>query len=191
MEQLARVINGPTQIDLIAECRSGNRDAMHSLFMAHNRRVYSIALNFFGGDADKAADVTQQVFLKLFTKMSFRGDAEFTTWLYRMTVNTCIDETRKGRRFFGLADWLAAEPEAGNSLDAKVRSREIVSEVQAVLGSLKPKYRLPLLLKYVEGLSYREIADVLECSIGTVASRLNRGHKMIAAKLEHLRGEVF
>jgi RNA polymerase sigma-70 factor (ECF subfamily) len=164
---------------------------MHELFIAHNRRVYSIALNFFGGDADRACDVTQQVFLKLFTKMSFRGDSEFTTWLYRMTINACIDETRRNRRYFGLADWFsAAEPRASGSLDDGIRSREITAEVQTVLGSLKPKFRIPLLLKYVEGLSYQEIAAVLECSIGTVSSRINRGHKMLSAKLQHLKGEV-
>lgn len=191
MEHLARVTKDPLQNDLIAECRKGNREAMHSLFMEHQRRVYSIALNFFGGDSDRAGDVTQQVFLKLFTKMNFRGDAEFTTWLYRMTVNACIDETRKARRWFGLADWFpVAEPVVKTSLDEKIRLREIAAEVQTVIGSLKPKYRLPLVLKYVEDLSYQEIADVLECSIGTVSSRLNRGHKMLAAKLEHLRSEI-
>jgi RNA polymerase sigma-70 factor, ECF subfamily len=191
MENLARVTENPPQTDLIAECRRGSRDAMHALFIAHQRRVYSIALNFFGGDTDKAGDVTQQVFLKLFTKMNFQGRSEFTTWLYRMTVNTCIDETRKNRRLFGLADWFtASEPQTKTSPDEKIRSREIASEVQVVLGSLKPKYRLPLVLKYVEGLSYQEIAAVLDCSIGTVSSRLSRGHKLIAAKLEHLRGEI-
>lgn len=191
MESLVRVTENPPPIDLIVECRNGNREAMHTLFVEHQRRVFSIALNFFGGNADNASDVTQQVFLKLFTKMNYRGDAEFTTWLYRMTVNACIDETRKARRWFGLADWFTvAEPVVKTSLDEKIRSREIAAEVQAVIGSLKPKYRLPLVLKYVEDLSYREIADVLECSIGTVSSRLNRGHKMLAAKLEHLRSEI-
>lgn len=191
MEHLARVTKDPPQIDLIDECRRGNREAMHALYTEYQRRVYSVAMNFFSGNADKAGDVTQQVFLKLFTKMNFRGDAEFTTWLYRLTVNTCIDETRKGRRLFGLADWFSAsEPAVKASLDEKIRTREIAAEVQAVLGSLKPKYRLPLLLKYVEGLSYNEIADVLECPIGTVSSRLNRGHKMVAAKLAHLSGEI-
>jgi RNA polymerase sigma-70 factor, ECF subfamily len=191
MENLARVTENPPQTDLIAECRNGSRDAMHALFTAHQRRVYSIALGFFGGDADKAADVTQQVFLKLFTKMNFQGRSEFTTWLYRMTVNTCIDETRKNRRLFGLADWFkASEPQTRISPDEKILSHEIASEVQVVLGSLKPKYRLPLVLKYVEGLSYQEIAAVLDCSIGTVSSRLNRGCKLVAAKLEHLRGEI-
>lgn len=191
MESLARVTEYPPQTDLMAECRRGNRDAMHSLYVEHQRRVYSIALNFFGGDASRADDVTQQVFLKLFTKLNFRGDSEFTTWLYRMTVNACIDETRKSRRLFGFAGWFAAsEPAVMISLDDSIRSREIVAEVQTVIGSLKPKFRLPLVLKYVEGLSYQEIANVLECSIGTVSSRLSRGHKMLAERLGHLRSEV-
>ena len=191
MEHLARVTKDPPQIDLIEECRRGNREAMHALYTEHQRRVYSVALNFFSGNADRAADVTQQVFLKLFTKMNFRGEAQFTTWLYRMTVNTCIDETRKIRRLFGIAEWFSvSEPVVKVSLDEKIRTREIAVEVQAVLGSLKPKYRVPLLLKYVEGLSYNEIAEVLECSTGTISSRLNRGHKMMAAKLGHLRGEI-
>lgn len=188
---LARVTENPPQTDLIAEVMRGNRDAMHEMFIEHQRRVYSVALNFFGGDADKAADVTQQVFLKLFTKMNFQGRSEFTTWLYRMTVNACVDEARKNRRLLGFADWFSSkEPAVTNSPDEKIRTREIVTEVQTVLASLKPKFRLPLVLKYVEGLSYQEIAEVLECSIGTVSSRLNRGHKMVAGKLEHLRREV-
>lgn len=191
MESIARVTENPPQTDLIAEVTRGSREAMHALFIRHQRRVYSIALNFFGGDADKAGDVTQQVFLKIFTKMNFRGDAEFATWLYRLTVNACVDETRKNRRLFGFADWFANnEPRAAASLDEKIRSREIAAEVQSVLGSLKAKYRLPLLLKYMEGLSYNEIAAILECSVGTVSSRLNRAHKMVAAKLGHLRGET-
>src|SRR5688572_12299462 len=191
MERLELVTEDWSTTELIAECQKGSRDAMHALFTAHQRRVYSIALNFFGGNADKAADVTQLVFLKLFTRMNFRGDAEFTTWLYRMTLNACIDETRKARRLFGLADWFtAAEPEVRTSLDEHIRSIEIAREVQTVLGSLKPKYRIPLVLKYVEELSYQEIAHILDCSIGTVSSRLSRGHKMLALKLQHLKGEI-
>ncbi|MBK9156468.1 MAG: sigma-70 family RNA polymerase sigma factor [Chloracidobacterium sp.] len=192
MESISLVPESTNQhSDLFDECRRGSREAMRSIFTTHQRRVYSIALNFFGGDADKAADVTQQVFLKIFTKLNFRGDAEFTTWLYRSTVNACIDEARKGRRFFGLADLFKAdEPVARVSPDEQIRSREITREVQVVLGSLKPKYRIPLLLKYVEELSYQQIADVLNCSIGTVSSRLSRGHRILAAKLQHLKGEV-
>lgn len=181
----------PTTNDLLAACRNGSREAMHELYVRHQRRVFSIALNFFGGQAERAEDVTQQVFLKLFRKLDFRGDSAFTTWLYRMTVNACIDEQRKTKRLLNFEDWFGfAEPVTTISLNEKMQSRAVSAEVQAVVASLKPKYRLPILLKYVEELSYQEIADVLECSIGTVSSRLNRGHKLLAAKLEHLRNEI-
>ncbi len=68
--------------------------------------------------------------------------------------------------------------------------REVADFVQAAISELKPKFRIPILLKYFEGLSYEEIAEVLSCSKGTVASRLNRGHQALARKLSHLRGEV-
>lgn len=189
MEIVAQVLEDPSlQPDMIAQVRGGDRAAMRSLYVEHQRRVYSIALNYFGGDASKAEDVTQQVFLKIFTKMSFRGDSEFTTWLYRMTVNACIDETRKSRRWFGLGDWFIDERSAG--IDEDILNGEISEQVQRVIGSLKPEYRLPVVLKYVEGMSYQQIGEVLGCSIGTVSSRLNRAHKILAEKLGHLRGEA-
>jgi RNA polymerase sigma-70 factor (ECF subfamily) len=191
MEQLARVTENPPQLHLIDECRRGNREAMHALYVENQRRVYSIALNFFGGDRERAEDVTQQVFLKLFRKMDFRGDSELTTWLYRLTVNACIDEARKLKRFLNIGSWLDfSEPALTISPSDRLHAKEISAEVQAVVASLKPKYRLPIVLKYIEGLSYQEIADVLECSIGTVGSRLNRGHKMLAQKLGHLKEEL-
>ncbi len=179
--------------DLLTADTSGDSEALQLLFEEHQRRVYSIALNFFGGDYETASDVTQQVFLKLFIKMEqFRNDAEFTTWLYRIVVNTCIDEQRKQKRFlpfdliFGVN-----EPHVKKTQEERAERRELSDEVQKAVADLKPKFRLPILLKYVEGLSYEEIAKVLECSSGTVASRLNRGHKALAKKLGHLKKELF
>ena len=84
---------------VIEACKQGDRDAFRRLFERHKDRVYSVAFYFFGGDEATAADVTQQVFLKLFTRISqFHGEAEFTTWLYRLTTNACVDEQRKRRR---------------------------------------------------------------------------------------------
>ncbi len=191
MERLVLVTDNRSETDLLSQCRSGNGEAMHRLYVENQRRVYSIALNFFGGDQDRASDVTQQVFLKLLKKMDFRGESEFTTWLYRLTVNQCIDEARKSKRFLNFEDWFTiAEPVTRMSLNEKLQAREISAEVQAVVASLKPKYRVPILLKYVEGMSYQEIARVLQCSVGTISSRLNRGHKLLAGKLEHLRNEI-
>lgn len=190
MESVARMAEKFIEQDLLAECRNGNRKAFERLYEANQRRVFSVALNFFGGDADKASDVTQQVFLKIFTSVTdFRGDAEFTTWLYRITVNACIDEQRKTRRFFDLKDFFGLADKKMKQ-EENLQKKEIAAEVQTVIATLKPKFRLPILLKYSEGLSYEEIAKILECSVGTVSSRLNRGHKMLAQKLRHLRNEI-
>ena len=173
-----------------ADCKNGDREAFETLYNLHQRRVFSVALNFFGGDIDRAGDVTQQVFLKIFTRFSeFRGEAELTTWIYRITVNACIDEQRRNRKFFGLADFFNLA-DSKMKQEEKLQQKEISSQVQTVIADLKPKFRLPILLKYVEGLSYEQIAGVLDCSIGTVSSRLNRGHKMLARKLGHLKGEI-
>lgn len=183
----------PSERDLLAQCRTGSREAMQALFIANQRRVFSVALNFFGGNDELAKDITQQVFLKLLTRLeNFRGDSEFTTWLYRITVNTCVDETRKLKRFLNFGDFFgASEPRVKHGLDERIDSSSISAEVQRALATLKPKFRLPILLKYTEGLSYAEIAEVLDCSIGTVSSRLNRGHKMLAGKLGHLKSEFY
>jgi RNA polymerase sigma-70 factor, ECF subfamily len=190
MERLALMIEKMTEQDLLAECRNGNREAFESLFIANQRRVFSVALNFFGGRHELAEDVTQQVFLKIFNKINdFRAEAEFTTWLYRITVNACLDEQRKTRRFFSIENFFG-EFRVKKTPDEKFEQREVSDEVQKAIGELRPKFRLPILLKYSEDLSYAEIAKVLDCSIGTISSRLNRGHKMLASKLKHLKKEI-
>ncbi|HEY8563567.1 MAG TPA: sigma-70 family RNA polymerase sigma factor [Pyrinomonadaceae bacterium] len=191
MENAPRMIEETTEHDLLAECRNGSRRAFELIYRAHQRRVFSVALNFFGGDRAAAEDVAQQVFLKIFRKVAdFREASELTTWIYRITVNACIDEQRRTRRFFSLENFFG-EPRAKKTPDEKLARRELANEVQKALGALKSKYRLPILLKYSENLSYEEIAKILECSVGTVGSRLNRGHKMLAQKLKHLKGEVW
>ena len=175
----------------IAACQRGDRSALRVLFEEYNDRVYSIAMYSLGGDKTAAADATQQVFLKLMTRINqFRGDSEFATWLYRLVVNTCRDEQRKQRRFVPLAESFLANMKSDRSPRATYARKEVSERVQVAIGELKPKLRWPILLKYVEGMSYEEIGSVLGCSKGTVASRLNRGHKALSRKLSDLRGEV-
>lgn len=179
-----------TEQDLLAECRNGSRRAFELLYQANQKRVFSVALNFFGGRREPAEDVTQQVFLKIFKKLEgFRAEAELKTWIYRMTVNACIDEQRKTRGFFSLENFFG-ELRAKKTPDFKLEQREVSEEVRRAIGELKPKFRLPVMLKYSEGLSYEEIAKILDCSVGTVSSRLNRGHKMLARKLKHLKNKI-
>src|ERR671919_2701827 len=91
-----QLING----QVIEACQQGDRAAFQLLFETYKDKVFSIAVYSSGGDRAVADDVTQQIFLKLFTAIrQFRGDSEFTTWLYRLVVNACLDERRRRRRF--------------------------------------------------------------------------------------------
>jgi RNA polymerase sigma-70 factor, ECF subfamily len=173
---------------VIEACQQGDRAAFQLLFETYKDKVFSIAVYSSGGDRAVADDVTQQTFLKLFTAIrQFRGDSEFTTWLYRLVVNACLDERRRRKRLLPLPETLTMRNPSDKRPQEKQYARREVSEaVQAAIGELKPKFRLPILLKYIEGLSYEEIASVMGCSKGTVASRLNRGHSQLAKRLAHL-----
>src|SRR5687767_2289445 len=179
-----QLING----QVIEACQQGDRDAFQCLFEAYKDKVFSIAVYSSGGDRTLAEDVTQQIFLKLFTAIrQFRGDSEFTTWLYRLVVNACIDERRKRKRWLPWGETEAMKDPGERKPQEKQFARlEVAEAVQAAIEELKPKFRLPILLKYIEGLSYEEIAGVMGCSKGTVASRLNRGHSQLAKRLSHL-----
>jgi RNA polymerase sigma-70 factor, ECF subfamily len=175
--------------EILEACRHGDRDAFRKLYELYKDKVYSIALYFFHGDPAAAADVTQQVFLKLMTTIhQFRGDAGFSTWLYRLVVNTCTDGARKSK-----AQALNLD-RPGHDLRARAGSQEdhlaraqMASSVQSAVSTLPPKFRIAILLRYFEDLSYEEMARVLNCSMGTVASRLNRGHRILADKLAPLK----
>ena len=192
MEQRAVMEQQTVDAHVIEACQQGDREAFRLLFETYQDRVFSIAVYSLGGDRTAAGDVTQQVFLKLMTAITqFRGNAEFTTWLYRLVVNVCIDEQRRQRRFLPFGDSEPMSRVGDRRPQEKHYARlEIADSVKAAITELKPKFRLPILLKYIEELSYEEIAQVLGCSKGTVASRLNRGHKALAKRLAHLRGQI-
>jgi RNA polymerase sigma-70 factor (ECF subfamily) len=198
---------------LIEGCQKGDREAFRKLFEAYKDRIWSIALHF-SRDEVSARDITQQVFLKLFACISqFRHDAAFETWLYRLVVNACLDERRSRRRFISFNTSRTGDDEIDGAVDEigfierncsgslsghsriseqedRYRRLEISDAVKAAIRELRPKLRIAILLKYFEGLSYEEMARVLGCSTGTVASRLNRGHKELARRLAHLRNEL-
>jgi RNA polymerase sigma-70 factor (ECF subfamily) len=192
MEQRAAMVEPIIDDRVIEACREGDREAFRLLFETYKDKVFSIAVYSFGGDEAAASDVSQQIFLKLMTAIGqFRGDSAFTTWLYRMVVNACIDEQRKRRRFLPFGDSIPmSKIEDRRPQEKRFARLEVSESVQAAIKELSPKLRMPILLKYVEGLSYEEIATVMGCSKGTIASRLNRGHQSLARKLGHLRNEV-
>ena len=174
---------------VLEACRQGDRGAFRVVYEAYKDRIYSVALYFFHGDAALAADVTQQVFLKLMTDFHrFRGDSAFPTWLYRIAVNTCVDAGRSRKNRGADTDpavWdLLAAP---GSQEHDTAQREVEQSLRNAVSTLPPAFRAAILLRYFDDLSYEEMAKVLNCSIGTVSSRLSRGHRLLAEKLAPLK----
>jgi RNA polymerase sigma-70 factor, ECF subfamily len=191
MEQLAVMAEAKVDDRVIKACQQGDREAFRLLFEAYKDKVFSIAVYSLGGDRAAASDVTQQIFLKLLTTIGqFRGDSQFTSWLHRLTVNCCIDEQRKRRPLLGFEETSMSRPTHREPYERRYERMEIAGAVKIAISELKPKFRIAVLLKHVEGLSYEEIAEVLGCSQGTVASRLNRGHKELARRLAHLKDQL-
>jgi RNA polymerase sigma-70 factor (ECF subfamily) len=135
-------------------------------------------------------DIAQDTFLKLFSCMAdFRGDSSFGTWVYRMVVNSCLDHKRRAWRLIPMAtEAMSVLRAPGDALHGLLNS-EMRGRVQGAVDKLPPDQRIVVVLRYTEGLAYEEIAEVLGCSLGTVASRLNRAHKALGRKLAHLKGE--
>ena len=170
---------------------TAQRHRLETLYQQYAGRVFTLAIHF-SGDPDAAKDITQSVFLKVFRGIdTFRNEAEVGTWIHRITYNACMDHRRRGRfRFLWLNvdDVDVAAPEA-ESPDALVERQQIQRRVRRALAGLPPKYRMPLLLKFLEDMTYPEIAEVMQCRVGTVSSRISRGQRLLAKQLARTQVE--
>lgn len=175
--------------EIVEACRRGDQEAFRVLFESYKDRVYSLALRY-SGDPVLAMDIAQDTFLKLLSSIGeYRGEAQFETWLYRVVVNRCLDHHRRGRRLMplvtGLFDLIRT---TGETVLHQLLRTEFEETVQQAVSSLKPEQRIVIVLRYTEGLSYEQIAEILGCSTGTIGSRLNRAHRVLERRLGHLRG---
>ncbi len=165
---------------ILARARKGDIDAFEQLVTRYERRVYSVALRSSMSPED-AADITQEVFLKAWKSIeSFRGDSGFSTWLFRITVNMCVDHARR-RQAQPKTESLEYSEEPARQITDKgptpeehLDNSELGRELAEALGEVSEDHRRIVLLRDVSGLSYTEIADVLKISEGTVKSRLSR-----------------
>lgn len=178
--------------DLVAACRLGDRQAFQALFNLYRDKVYSIALHYTA-DAATAADIAHDVFVKLYGAIaSFRGESRFDTWLTRLAINRCLDEKRRSGRLVCFDESVPAGTRAGGEGPHEAAARLLRNhQIRAAVALLDPELRAAVVLRYTEGLSYGEMAEVLECPAGTVASRLHRAHRELAARLEHLKGDSY
>lgn len=172
----------------LAQRRATRREAMGVLYERFRSRVYNVALRIVGSH-DTAADVLQDVFVLLFRKIHrFKARAVFASWIYRITVNASLDQLRRQRRSprcAGTASILEAGDDRPDisSPEHHAILRDLEMHVQEALQELSERLRIVVVLRYLEGLSYAEIAEILDCSIGTVKSRLNRAHTALRREL--------
>ncbi|MHB1593775.1 MAG: RNA polymerase sigma factor SigE [Streptosporangiaceae bacterium] len=155
----------------------------------HSARVYRLAYRLTGNSHD-AEDLTQEVFVRVFRSLSSYTPGTFEGWLHRITTNLFLDITRRRQRirFEGLGDEAAAKISGpGPTPSQAFDERHLDYDVAAALADLPPDYRAAVVLCDIEGLTYEEIADVLDVKLGTVRSRIHRGRAQLRAALEHRR----
>jgi RNA polymerase sigma-70 factor (ECF subfamily) len=174
---------------LIAAARQGDPDAYGNLVRRYQERLHHVLYRFLQ-NADDAADVVQEAFLSAFLALGdFKGGARFYTWLYRIAMNHAIDLRRRqsaARRNS------ARQVEIGTPADSSVgperlaMQRDTAVTLHRALGRLSQEHRLVLVLKDIEGMSYEEMAEVLDIPIGTVRSRLHRARLELKEVLEQM-----
>lgn len=188
------VIDADAESELVARCLDGDESAWEDLVRIYTRRVYSICYRFTGRESE-AQDLTQEVFLKVFRNVrSFRaGEGSFGVWLARLTRNLLIDHYRRSkmeRATASIEDQLPVLEEKAaieGRTEAALAGREASEALQKALAKLSPDLRETVILRDIEGLEYREIAQVLGVPEGTVKSRLNRGRSELARALRQMR----
>lgn len=174
-----------TEQDLVALAKKGDQDAFSQLVEANQNKIYSLALRMTGSPED-GADLAQEAFLRAWRSLpSFQEESSFSTWLYKLTSNLCIDFLRKEKRRKAVAITVSLDDDQDESPpvevpdhrftpEAEVERRELRSAMSRALKTMSEEHRQILILREVEGLSYTEIAQLLDVEEGTVKSRLAR-----------------
>jgi RNA polymerase sigma-70 factor (ECF subfamily) len=179
-----------TDEELVARARGGDLDSFNQLVMRWERPIYALAYRVIGREED-ARDVAQETFLRAYRALGgFKGQAKFSSWLYRITLNLCRDWIRRERRTpvsqapdgVDLVE-LAGESEPSESIEALVSRRELGRAVAKAMALLPEEQRTAIILKEYHGLTFQEIADLLECPLSTVKTRLYQGLTVLRKQL--------
>ena len=180
------------ETQLISRCQQGDQEAFKEIFDRYQKKVYRIAYGVVR-HREEALDIVQEVFVKLFHSIkNFKGRSHFYTYLYRMVMNTAIDRSRKmGKQIISSLDEEGSfEPseEIEKWPEKILLQKELEEKVNGAMGKLPAEQRAAIIFREVEGLSYQEMADAMECSIGTVMSRLHYARKRMQELLKDYVG---
>jgi RNA polymerase sigma-70 factor (ECF subfamily) len=187
-----------SDLDLVQRIKNGDRDAFNLLVLKYQRKV-SRLVGRLVRNPDEADDVVQEAFIKAYRALpQFRGDSAFYTWLYRIAVNTAKNHlVSQGKRPISLSELtsndadeesfeLPAVSTDNNTPEAELMSKQVADAVNRAVSALPEELRTALNLREIDGLSYEEIAEAMNCPIGTVRSRIFRAREAVAAELRPL-----
>jgi RNA polymerase sigma-70 factor (ECF subfamily) len=184
----ARIIVELSDWELVQKCQSGEMSAFQDLVSRYHQKVYIVILGLLR-NRDDAMEVAQETFFRAYSKIkSFKGGSSFYTWLYRIAVNIAIDARRRQKRspveFHEKMDKVLEEQnEVAKDPFSDVHDKELRDQLVKAIDELTPEHRAVIVLRTVEGLSYRDIGEILGCSEGTVMSRLHYARKKLQDKL--------
>ena len=179
-----------TDEELVAKSIGGDPDSFNELVLRWERPIYALAYRTIGREED-ARDVCQETFLRAFRALpGFRGQAKFSSWLYRIALNLCRDWVRRERRTpvvqapedVDLIE-MAAAAEPSESIEDLVARKDLARAVERVMARLPEEQRTAIVLKEFHGLTFREIADLMGCPLSTVKTRLYQGLTVLRREL--------
>lgn len=195
------VIDGPGDLELVARSQAGDTSAFNELVIRYRTRAFSMIYNMVRNEQD-AWDLTQDGFVKAWKSISrFRGQSSFFTWLYRILMNVAIDAMRKkqiesGTEFddqIGLRNiepGATTAPKAEMPPVARISDREIRERIDDAISKLSPEHRAVIVMREIDGLEYAEIAEHMDCSLGTVMSRLFYARKKLQTALKDVYDSI-